>query len=583
MQLFKKTAALILAAAISFASVSAVAYADESGISAIDKVELTLEGSSKPSKTTLKVTATRSGYKFSWKKVSGIKAYEIYCSKDNGKTYERIATVESNKTSKTINTLDISKKYMFRIRSYKTSGKKKVYSKFSNIVTIRPVTEAATVDLAKASESNTSPKTASKQLSLVTVPVSKINSNLAYVTDYLGQDLYVIKEKGSEKKQVYKVTKSALRSYKTTGKLKADKIKLDRSLDGIEWYVYSTQLEKCNSTVICYINSDGKLTYTQLLYDEGSKTLKSVHTTNNRVGSLTSEGYLFEIYWTERTTGTKDYRDANIEVYAPDGSRYKHLIYEEEIDYYSRWFCESADDGVWYSYAGAGYSRTVFIDRKGNETKVSPGGTIGIFGSSKYLVYYPTTTESGYNAKVADYKLYLKSNDKTYKFSDFDVITIGADVDYDLKRLSGIKKTTAVGAYKYSTSDDPYESGKYKYSLIDIASGKLLTPVYDDMYYNSSTGTYLAFTFDTNDNVTGAWYYSNKGKNLAKFDDGSIFTKDGYTLVSIGKELFFINKNFERVSSNLKFNKSKGWENVNGNKGVMAYSSNDTGYFIVYA
>ena len=583
MHLFKKTAALILAAAISFASVSAVAYADSSDPTALGRVELDLEAAKKPSKTTLKVTATRSGYKFSWKKVSGIKNYEIYYSKDGGTYYERLATVAAGKTSKTITDLDISRAYKFRIRSYKTSGSKKIYSSFSNIVSIRPVTEAATVDFGKVSDTNTTPKTSSKQLNLISVPVSKINSDFAYVCDYLGQDLYVIKEKNSDKKQVYKVTKSALRSYKTTGKLKADKIKLDSSLDNVVWDVYATQLDKCNNAVITYNDSDGKLTYAQLLYDQASKTLKTVHTTNNSVGTLTGEGYMFEIFWTDRSEGTKAYRDANIEVYAPDGSRYKHLIYEEEVDYRSRWFCEYGDEGIWYSFAGTGYSRTIFIDRRGNETKVSPGGTFGIHGSSKYLVYYPTTTERGFDAHVADYRLYLKSNDKTYKFADFDVITIGGDKDYDLRSFEGIKGTTAIGSYRYSESDDPYAGGTYKYALMNIGSGKLLTPVYDYMQYNSSTGTYLASLTDDDDKSDGVWYYNSKGKKLAKFDDGSAFTKDGYALVSNGKNLFLVNKKFERVSSNIKFSKSKGWECVAGEKGILTYNSGNTGYFVVYA
>lgn len=584
MQLFKKTAALVLAAAISFASVSAVAYADNSGTSNLEKVELTLDATKKPSKTTLKVTATRSGYKFSWKKVSGIKAYEIYASKDGGKTYERIATVKSNKTSKTITDLDISRTYKFRIRSYKTSGSKKVYSKFSNIVSVRPVTEAATVDFGKPSETNTNPKLSSKQLNLINVPVSKINSNLAYVVDYLGQDLYVIKEKNSNQKQIYKITKSALRSYKTTGKLKADRIKLDRSLDGVEWELLVSQLEKCNSAVISYYNNDGTLTYTQLLYDQAAKTLKSVHTTTAWFVTLTSDGYMFEAYWANRTTGSKDYNDANIEVYAPDGSRHKHLIYEEETNYQSAVFCgDYTDDGIWYSYAGPGYSKTIFIDRKGNETKYTYGGTLGLSGNSKYLIYFPITTERGYNAHVSDYRIYLKSNDKTYKVSDFDVITIGADNDYDLNYLDGIKGTVAIGVYKYDTPDKQSEDDNYKYSLLNLANGKMLTSVYDEMMYNTSTKTYLAYTLGDGEKVTGAWYYNDKGKKLAKFDDGSLFTKDGYALVSNGKTLFFVNKKFERVSSTLKFSSSDGWECNAGNKGIMTYFSGNTGYFIVYA
>ena len=581
MQLFKKTAAIVLAAAISFASVNAVAYADNSGISALEKVELTLDATKKPSKTTLKVTSTRSGYKFSWKKVSGIKAYEIYASKDGGLTYERIATVESNKTSKTITNLDISKTYKFRIRSYKTSGSKKVYSKFSNIVSIRPVTEAATVDLGKASDTNTTPKMSSKQLDLTSVPVSKINSNLAYVVNYLGQDLYVIKEKDSDKKQVYKVTKSALRSYKATGKLKADKIKLDSPLDNATWEVYASQLDKCNNAIFSYSDDSGKTVYVTVSYDESAKKLNVIHQTRNQILTLSKEGYSFEYYYKDKDETMQKYNEAVVEIYMPDGRIYKRLIYNENDNCYSKFTTDVESEGFWYSNSGTTHSSTRWVDRYGNETVSTQPLSLATYGDKNYVVYF--LNSANYDPPVSEYKVFFPKTNKSYKFSDLDVITIGADKDYDLSNISGIKGTTAIGIYRSDSPSDSYIPGTFKYSLINFANGKMLTPVYDKMVYNTSTKTYLAYTSVGDYKVTGAWYYSDNGKKLAKFDDGSMFTKNGYALVSNGKSLFFVNKKFERVSAALKFSSSSGWESVEGNKGIMTYSSGNNGYFVVYA
>ncbi|MBO6229540.1 MAG: fibronectin type III domain-containing protein [Ruminiclostridium sp.] len=568
MRLLKKTAALILAAAISVtpAAVTGSAAGVQSGSG---YAELALGASSKPAKTTLTVTSGRLGYNFSWKKVSGVKGYEIYCSDDGGTLFERIASVSSGKTSATVKNLDISKKYIFRIRSYKVSSGKKVYSSFSNSVTVRPVTEASAVTLGKPSESNTALSAASKQINLFTVPVSKINSSLAYVTDYLGQDLYVIKESNSSKKHIYQITKSALRSYNTTGKLKADKIKLDSSLDGVEWDVSVSQLDSCGSVLLRYIGKGG-VKYATMQFDKSSKSFKLVHTSEHEKTNLTGDGYTFECYWTDKTVGARELKDAHVDIYYPDGRSYKNISYEED-NYVSLFSYQRGDDGVWYSFSNNINNKIRWIDKgKIDEMKIS-GMPMMHSGDEQYLVYYPSNTSKRYDISVSEYILLLMDSGKSYKFSGFDVVTVDADRDYDLSRFGTIKGTKTVAYYDAKNGTD-------KAALMDLSSGKLLTPVYDDMQYDKASGAYVAYM-----DKSGVWYYNKNGKKLAKFDNGSGFTKDGYALISIGKQLCFVDTKFRRVSENLKFTQSKGWESCIGAEGIMTYRSGGTGYFVVYA
>ena len=93
----------------------------------------------KPGKPT-KVKAKAKGKKkiqISWKKVKGAKGYVIYRSTKKSKGYKKIKTV-SSKTSKFTNKkLKKGKKYYYKVRAYKKSGKKKIYSAYSKITSCK--------------------------------------------------------------------------------------------------------------------------------------------------------------------------------------------------------------------------------------------------------------------------------------------------------------------------------------------------------------------------------------------------------------------------------------------------------------
>ena len=74
-----------------------------------------------------------------WKKVSGVKGYQIQVATDKKfKKNKKTATVKKQKTTKvTIKKLKAKKKYYVRIRTYKTVNGKKVYSSWSKVKTVK--------------------------------------------------------------------------------------------------------------------------------------------------------------------------------------------------------------------------------------------------------------------------------------------------------------------------------------------------------------------------------------------------------------------------------------------------------------
>lgn len=83
----------------------------------------------------VKVTAYgTSSHKISWKKISGVTGYQIYCRdySSSSKLYKKVKTVSgASKTSCTISGRKAGKAYSYLVRAYKKVGKKVYYGKLS--------------------------------------------------------------------------------------------------------------------------------------------------------------------------------------------------------------------------------------------------------------------------------------------------------------------------------------------------------------------------------------------------------------------------------------------------------------------
>lgn len=73
--------------------------------------------------------------KVNWSKVSGAKGYVLYYS-TNGRSYKKLTT--TTKRNYVHKKLTNNRKYYYKLKSYKKVSGKTVYSKFSNIKTVKP-------------------------------------------------------------------------------------------------------------------------------------------------------------------------------------------------------------------------------------------------------------------------------------------------------------------------------------------------------------------------------------------------------------------------------------------------------------
>lgn len=78
--------------------------------------------------------------KLTWKKASGVSGYEIYQSTQKNKGFKKVATVKKSDTTSTkIKNMDGGKKYYYKIRTYKKSGKKTKRSGYSKVKSVKIV------------------------------------------------------------------------------------------------------------------------------------------------------------------------------------------------------------------------------------------------------------------------------------------------------------------------------------------------------------------------------------------------------------------------------------------------------------
>ena len=86
-----------------------------------------------------KVKSAKKAIAVEWKKVSGVKGYQVQVATDKKfKKNKKTATVKKQKTTKvTIKKLKAKKKYYVRIRTYKTVNGKKVYSSWSKVKSVK--------------------------------------------------------------------------------------------------------------------------------------------------------------------------------------------------------------------------------------------------------------------------------------------------------------------------------------------------------------------------------------------------------------------------------------------------------------
>ena len=93
-----------------------------------------------PKKTSIKkVNGAKKAISVTWKKVSGVKGYQVQVATDKKfKKNKKTVTIKKQKTTKTtVKKLKAKKKYYVRVRTYKTVNGKKVYSSWSKVKSVK--------------------------------------------------------------------------------------------------------------------------------------------------------------------------------------------------------------------------------------------------------------------------------------------------------------------------------------------------------------------------------------------------------------------------------------------------------------
>ena len=86
-----------------------------------------------------KVKAAKKAVSVQWKKVGGVKGYQVQVATDKKfKKNKKTVTIKKQKTTKTtVKKLKAKKKYYVRMRTYKTVNGKKVYSAWSKVKSVK--------------------------------------------------------------------------------------------------------------------------------------------------------------------------------------------------------------------------------------------------------------------------------------------------------------------------------------------------------------------------------------------------------------------------------------------------------------
>lgn len=114
------------------------AYVKEKKKNTYGSYSAVLKTSTKTTSPSLAGTAQSKKAKLTWRKVNGATGYEIYMSTKKSSGYSLIKTIKKGKTvTYTKKGLTKNKKYYFKIRTYKSVGKTKIYSGYSKVITVK--------------------------------------------------------------------------------------------------------------------------------------------------------------------------------------------------------------------------------------------------------------------------------------------------------------------------------------------------------------------------------------------------------------------------------------------------------------
>lgn len=269
-----------------------------------------------PKKPTVSsVSAGAAAFTVKWKKVSGVTGYQVQystSSKFTSKTSKTATAKKDKTTAKTVSGLKSKTKYYVRVRTYKTSGKKKKYSSWSSAKSV--TTKVAKVNFKSVSAErlgftvkwSKSPSisgyrvqysTSSKFNKKVTKALKVTNGNAtsATITGLKGGKKYYVRVQAyvNQGKKSYSGAYSAAKTVTTAKdpfkKGKYAGVQLNTTADAVRYYVKAYNATKKETAKYKDLETEEISTYYKML------GCKEMFVTNTRING--SKNSFFDSYF----------------------------------------------------------------------------------------------------------------------------------------------------------------------------------------------------------------------------------------------------------------------------------------------
>ena len=387
---------------------------------------------------------------------------------------------------------------------------------------------------------------ASDKTALMKTAITQIDTKATGI-DALGQDLYLF---GNDSyRAVYRIDSTALKNWRSTGKLSAKKMKITSDINDYVWYYDSlNNFTQGNYAVFSYTDKNNVKHCAAVKYDKSKGTIKQYYTTTNYLGS-TGDGYLSDI------SCSVEKKTVTLKIIDPNGKKVKTL---------TRKF---TDNAFWSSFEGnrsyvvittskinddlSSTATVEFIDKTGKVIKTLKNKNVGLvcYGEN-YFAYAPHDVWARITLTLSD--VYITDKSKLYALKDKNYIASESENEdttkptrlYDLgKKIYGTK---AIARYISANQENSL------YGLIDVASKGVPEEYYDQMFTGDNGKTFLV------KNSEGQWgYLDSKGKKLAMFDDAGAFSGNGkYAPVIKDGKIYLVNKSMKQISKTIKADKN---------------------------
>ena len=385
---------------------------------------------------------------------------------------------------------------------------------------------------------------ADSKVSLLSMDLKKIDKLAENVT-YLGQDLYLFWSE--TERSIYRIDSAAIENWRKTGKLKAEKTKINSDMTDHVWNIISNRIE---DYIICYYTDDKGADHSYILkYSKKKNAFDQVYTSENNIG-ITPDGYISYIRYDESK------EKLTVKILSPKGKQIKKLTYslKGKIAWWNPFWnsCPYVAVSIYDdNEKELKNGKLVLIDKKG-KTKTLKNTYAASMITYEDGIIYKKKTVAEYDP-VAYSDIYLFADKKNYTFEDRAVLVLKGEEGSETDRYFYIDdvSTGTIGDYILARYHDTAEgSDEAMFILVDYKNNKLGKYDYDFMnsYDNGKTFVFC---------IGNKWSYTDTDENIpdvsTAFDDAAAFCGNGeYAPVIKNGKIFLIDRSLKRASGTIK-------------------------------